>query len=115
MFGGTNAIQTKRGEDFLTLLAKAWATELPCRLVWENEQVWKKPEIDLQSLMIWLIQDRSEHSLDKALNTFSESPSMTTRCSPNSIEKITALLAASVRISVLKSYCMMLCMTLCMI
>ena len=33
MFGGTVSIQTKRGEDFLTLLAKAWATKLPARLV----------------------------------------------------------------------------------
>ena len=75
----------------------------------------KKARIDLQSLMIWLIQDWSEHSPDKALNTFSESPSMTTQCSSNSIEKITALLAASVRISAFKSYCMILCMILCMI
>ena len=39
MSGGMDSIQTDKGEDFLALLAKAWATPLLCHLTWEKEQV----------------------------------------------------------------------------
>ena len=42
MSGGMDSIQTDKGEDFLALLAKAWATSLLCRFTWEKEQVKKK-------------------------------------------------------------------------
>ena len=42
MSSGTDSIQTDKGEDFLALLAKAWATSLLCRFTWEKEQVKKK-------------------------------------------------------------------------
>ena len=41
MSSGTDSIQTDKGEDFLALLAKAWATSLLCRFTWEKEQVKK--------------------------------------------------------------------------
>lgn len=94
MSRGTNSIQNKRGEDILAHLAKAWATQLPCRLGREKEQVCRKPEINLQSVIIRPMLERSKHWPDKALNNVSESPSMTTCCSPNSTKKIVALLVA---------------------
>jgi len=32
MFGGTHSIQTNKRFDCFALLARTWATELPCRL-----------------------------------------------------------------------------------
>ena len=57
MFGGTVSIQTKRGEDFLTLLAKAWGhrvTGTPGM----REGTWLKKKTQnklIQSLIIWPI------------------------------------------------------------
>ena len=97
MSSGTDSIQTDKGEDFLALLAKAWATSLLCRFTWEKEQVKKKkkkPIRDLQSFTMCPILDRSEQSLDNAFTIFSESLSKMARHKPNSSMKIIALLAA---------------------
>ena len=51
MSGGTDSIQTDKGEEFLALLAKARATPLPCRLTWEKEQDWNQPINDMLSLL----------------------------------------------------------------
>ena len=37
MFGGTTADQTLKGKEDLASLARAWATWLPCRLIWMTE------------------------------------------------------------------------------
>ena len=52
MSGGTCSIQTNKWKETIALLAKTWAIQLPCRLVWEKEKVLSKPTIDTVSFTI---------------------------------------------------------------
>ena len=91
MSRGTNFIQTNKGEDNLTLLTKAWATKLPCFLVWKNEWVCSKLAIDIESFTVWPIVEREKSAAERALHISSEFPSNTEWRLPSSTMNLVAL------------------------
>ena len=82
-----NILQTTNKTKSLALSAEAWATMLPCLLMWEKVWASNEPEI-------WPTLEREELSIERALITTSESPLKVSCKKPNSAANITARHAA---------------------
>ena len=95
MSGGIDIIQRDKGEEFLALRVKSWATPLLGHLTWEKVHVRNKSIKDLQSFTVCPILDRIETSPTKALTTSFESPSKMACLKPSSSIKVIALHAAN--------------------